>query len=60
MLFALDISYSSIAFWDWVFNRSIFANHLLNYAILAYRFIKKRLVFCEKNVMPAFSSIIIY
>jgi hypothetical protein len=32
----------------------------IHFAKPAYRFIKKRLVFCEKNAIPAFSSIIIY
>jgi hypothetical protein len=34
-------------------------DHLLNYAIPAYRFIKKGIFFCEKNAILAFRAIII-
>ncbi len=60
MFFAFDISYSGIAFWDWVLNQSIFVDHLPNYAISASTFIKKGFVFCEENVILVFKSIIIY
>jgi hypothetical protein len=35
-------------------------DHLPNYAIHAYKFIKKKLVFCEEHAIFAFRSIIIY
>jgi hypothetical protein len=62
MFLARGISflYWGIAFWDWVLNKLIFEDHLPNYAILACRSAKKELVFCEKNAISTFRSIIIY